>query len=81
MFDPQKYIMVARLEEQWAIWVQEENSTGFDASRFHCGKGCNGPWAIGIYRPDPVHEALDFPQRTLNYPLDNRAFQCPVCPV
>ena len=80
-FDRQKYIMAARLEEQLAIWVQEENSTGYGASLFHCGKGCNGPWTIGIYLPDPALEALDCPQTTPNYPLDNLAFQYPVCPV
>ena len=79
VFDPLKYITAARLEEQWAIWVQEKNWTGYGASQFHCGKGCSGPWAIGIYLPDPALEALDCPQTTLKYPLDNLAFQCPGC--
>lgn len=77
--DLQKYIAVAKWEEEWRIGVQAENLTEADARQaFQYGKDCNGPKTIGIYLRDPVLEAPDCPQRTLNFVClqDSLAFRC-----
>lgn len=77
--DLQKYIAVAKWEEEWRIGVQAENLTEAGARQaFQCGKDCNGPKTIGIYLRDPVLEAPDCPQMTLNFAClqDSLAFRC-----